>query len=88
MSDDAPVGGAGAGAPGAHIADDAVHHHDAPLPVAPSRRSTWTKSIADVHVSGTQTPMSQMNRLSRIEPGIEDYFVSFSRLSIGNVDAN
>ncbi|KAL5323875.1 hypothetical protein ACEPPN_008417 [Leptodophora sp. 'Broadleaf-Isolate-01'] len=75
MSDDAaPAGGAGGGNATAHT--DAIHHYDIPQPaVNASRRSTWTKDMTDVHVSGTQTPMSGMNRMSRLEPGLEDYFV-------------
>ncbi|KUJ13418.1 UPF0187-domain-containing protein [Mollisia scopiformis] len=41
-----------------------------------SRKSTWTKSLADVNVTGTQTPMSGFHRHSRFEPAaIDSYFV-------------
>ncbi|MAD84291.1 MAG: hypothetical protein CL912_15110 [Deltaproteobacteria bacterium] len=79
MSDDGPAPGAGGGGNAqAHAHADAIHHYDVPqVPVNASRRSTWTKDMTDVHVSGTQTPMSGMNRMSRLEPGLEDYFVRF-----------
>lgn len=83
MSDDAaPAGGAGGGNAAAHT--DAIHHYDIPQTAAvnASRRSTWTKDMTDVHVSGTQTPMSAMNRISRLEPGLEDYFVCVSHSSM------
>lgn len=91
MSDDAPAaGGGGANGGAIHTAGDAPGHYDIPTQVNTSRRSTWTKEGANVHVSGTQTPMgSQMNRMSRLEPGIEDYFVCTSIYEeIERVDAN
>jgi putative membrane protein len=54
-------------------------HHEEPLPMPmqnTSRKSTLSKSMMDVHVTGTQTPMSGM-RHSHFEPtGLEEYFVS------------
>ncbi|KAL2073067.1 hypothetical protein VTL71DRAFT_10391 [Oculimacula yallundae] len=72
MSEDAAPADKSGGNATAHV--DAIHHYDIPQNNA-SRRSTWTKDMTDVHVSGTQTPMSAMNRMSRLEPGLEDYFV-------------
>jgi hypothetical protein len=73
MADDAPA--ASSGAPAAATDHEFSAHIQPPVPAGGvSRKSTWNKDITDVHVSGTQTPMS-VNRLSRIEPGLEEYFV-------------
>ena len=78
MADDAPAGGAPGG--NAAAGHDTVHAFEVPVPAHNrSRQSTWTKDMSDVHVSGTQTPMSGMNRHSRLDLNgsidIGDYFV-------------
>ncbi|XMA13536.1 hypothetical protein WAI453_006327 [Rhynchosporium graminicola] len=73
MADEAaPPDKSGGGNAPVHV--DPVHHYDMSQNNA-SRRSTWTKDMAN-QLSGTQTPMSGgVNRMSRIEPNLEDYFV-------------
>ncbi|KAF8854540.1 UPF0187-domain-containing protein [Acephala macrosclerotiorum] len=40
-----------------------------------SRKSTWTKDTADVHVSGTHTPMSYFHHSQLIDLSLDSYFV-------------
>lgn len=87
MSDEAPVASSGGGgAPAAATDHEYTAHHSEPIAPVPmvSRKSTWNKDMMDVHVSGTQTPMS-VNKLSRVEPGLEDYFVSFLTLRMDSM---
>lgn len=76
MADEGSTGHAGAGLTAVDHHDTAAHHME--QNVMRSRKSTWNKDITDINVSGTQTPMS-VNRLSRLEPGLEDYFVRASQ---------
>jgi hypothetical protein len=47
------------------------HEHEEPAPHNHSRKSTF-----DAHVSGTQTPMSTVNRGSKHVNDFDEYFVS------------
>ena len=58
------------------------HNNQQPIHITPnppfntSRKSTLNKSDFDIHVNGTQTPMSGMgNRESRHMLDLDDYFV-------------
>lgn len=54
------------------------HEHAPVFMNANSRKSTWSKSMPNVHVNGTSTPMSNL-RHSRFEPAaLDSYFVRLS----------
>jgi hypothetical protein len=76
MSDEmpAPV----SAAPPAATDHEFSSHQEQPLHLpmhSTSRKSTLSKSIADVHVTGTQTPMSGMKHSHFEVNGLEEYFV-------------
>ncbi len=79
MSDEmvAPV----SGAPPAATDHEFSSHHEEPLHLpmqSTSRKSTLSKSMAEVYVAGTQTPVSGMRHSHFEVNGLEEYFVSIS----------
>jgi ion channel-forming bestrophin family protein len=76
MADEAPA--AESGAPPQASDHEFSSHMEQPQHFHnTSRKSTWSKSAADVQVTGTQTPMSGMNhhRHTSLGPHLEEYFV-------------
>ncbi|CZR52664.1 probable protein yneE [Phialocephala subalpina] len=75
MADEGGVAPA-SGAPASAADHEYTTAHEIPQFVQnTSRKSTWTKSVGDIHVSGTQTPMSNFRHSQIPDLSLDSYFV-------------